>query len=117
VAAFLRAAGVRKGALAFIMSADPLSSMPALCGPHGFLRCFDADSVWPEERRNPALASLVPRTQLVRAYVSFLLAERAGAVYGNTHSTFSQQLVEGASAVGKTAAFYNPKCPLDRPCE
>lgn len=116
VVAYLRdAAGVRRGALAFVMSADPLSSMPDLCGEGGYLTCFTPDEVWVD--RHPRLEALSHRTQLVRAYVSYLLAERASAVYGNTHSTFSQQLVEGFRAGGKGAAeFYNPKCPLDAPC-
>jgi len=123
VAAFLQggqvgggAAAVPRGSLAFIMSADPVSSMPSLCGPGGWLRCFDADDVWPPGARHRSLAPLIPRTQLVRAYVSYLLAERATAVYGNAHSTFSQQLVEGARGAGRVGAFYNPKCPLDQPC-
>ena len=115
VAAYLRdAAGVPAGSLAFVMSADPTSSMPSLCGPAGHLACFTPDEVWAPV--DPALAALSARTQLVRAYVSYLLAERAAAVYGNTHSTFSQQLVEGFKARGQRAEFYNPKCPLDEPC-
>jgi hypothetical protein len=109
-------AGIKRGALAFIMSADPLASMPELCGPGGYLTCFTPDEVWGEP--HPSLAPLIPKTQLVRAYVSYLLAERASAVFGNTHSTFSQQLVEGfrADGKGREAAFYNPACPLDAPC-
>jgi hypothetical protein len=114
VAAFLAQAGVARGALAFVMSADPVASMPELCGDGGALTCFTPDDVWTSP--DPSLASLVPRTQLVRAYVSYLLAERAGAVYGNSHSTFSQQLAETFAGAGKPAAFYNPKCPLTEPC-
>ena len=73
IAAHLAAAGVPKGALAFVMSAAPLAAMPALCGPGGALACFTPDEVWTA----PSDAVPLNRTLLPRAYVSYLLAQHA----------------------------------------
>ena len=98
--------------LAFVMSAAPTSQMPRLCGEPGIeggaLRCFTPDDVWldPDPSRLP-----FERTKLVRSYVSFLFArEKASALFGNVHSTFSRELGDEMRAQGKGVFFYNPEC-------
>ena len=95
--------------LAFVMSAAPTSTMPRLCDPlSGALRCFTPDDVWLGP--DPALLPF-GRTKLVRSYVSFLFAkEKAAALFGNVHSTFSRELGNEMGARGKGVFYYNPDC-------
>ena len=95
--------------LAFVMSAAPTSTMPRLCDPlSGALRCFTPDDVWLGP--DPALLPF-GRTKLVRSYVSFLFAkEKAAALFGNVHSTFSRELGDEMGARGKGVFYYNPDC-------
>ena len=108
IAATLARSGVPRGALAFVMTGDDVfKAAPALCGKGGYLTCFTPDDVWTDV--DPAVPT--NRTILPRAYVSFLLAGRATALYGNRHSTFSTELASEFRARGKNATFYNPPCP------
>lgn len=107
IAAALAADGVKRGTLAFVMTGDDVATAaPALCGKNGFLTCFTPDDVW-----RPTAATPTHRTILPRAYISFLLAGRAGALYGNRHSTFSTELGSEFAEAGKKVVYYNPPCP------
>eukprot|EP00887_Chlorella_sp_A99_P005992 scaffold27.g5992.t1 len=92
----------------FVMSGMPKVRFAAMCRAFS---CVTKDDLL--DASDPAIRDLLNHTTTA-AYLDFLIASRASAVYGNVISSFGRALVGQAGLSGVPAHYYNPYCDPDQ---